>query len=472
MYQGHQRRVVLLFAVADALLGVVSFELAYRTRDALPLREFALEPPVKALTLVAALVAILGAGRWLGVYARLYAASRRRAIADTVRQMALASGALLAILYLLHFEVPVSRLFLALFVGVLTLLQLLLRTSSERLRGLLLRVFGAVTACVVVGDGPRALALAAEIEASERHGLRLLAVVDCAGGFGAEAQLARRYRVQRLDALPELLRQQAVDEVVFVVSAAQLPRLEGVFLLCDELGVRTRVAADFFPHVHSRVGFDRLGGRPLLTFSVAPADELQLLAKRAFDIALAAVGLAAAALPMLAIGLLVRATSPGPAIFRQQRCGLNGRRFTCYKFRSMVADAEALRSQLEHLNERDGPVFKMRADPRVTPVGRILRRYSVDEWPQLWNVLRGEMSFVGPRPALPEEVDRYEAWQRRRLRMRPGLTCLWAIRGRDAVGFDAWIRMDLEYIDTWSLLLDLKILALTVPVVAAGRSAN
>ena len=176
---------------------------------------------------------------------------------------------------------------------------------------------------------------------------------------------------------------------------------------------------------------------------------------------------------MLVIAALIRMTSEGPVLYRQTRCGLNGRRFTLYKFRSMVVDAEALRPELEALNEIDGAAFKIAADPRRTPLGRWLRKFSLDELPQLWNVLRGDMSFVGPRPPVPEEVERYLPWQRRRLRMRPGLTCLWTLEGRNRLAkFDRLVQFDLAYIDNWSLWLDLKIFLKTIPHVALGRGAS
>jgi lipopolysaccharide/colanic/teichoic acid biosynthesis glycosyltransferase len=186
--------------------------------------------------------------------------------------------------------------------------------------------------------------------------------------------------------------------------------------------------------------------------------------------------IAAAALVLLApfmilIALLIRITSPGPAIFRQVRCGLNGRRFTFYKFRSMCNNAEELKPSLMYLN-RKSTAFKIPNDPRLTSVGRFLRKFSIDEWPQLWNVLKGEMSLVGPRPAVPEEVEMYQTWQRRRLRMRPGLTCLWALAGRDRLDFETWMKMDMQYIDNWSLELDIKILLRTIPRVLTGWGAN
>jgi lipopolysaccharide/colanic/teichoic acid biosynthesis glycosyltransferase len=175
---------------------------------------------------------------------------------------------------------------------------------------------------------------------------------------------------------------------------------------------------------------------------------------------------------MLPTALIIKLTSQGPILFKQRRCGLNGRHFVMYKFRSMVDNAEQMRVEMEALNEMDGPVFKSSRDPRVTFIGKIIRRFSIDELPQLFNVLRGDMSLVGPRPPIPQEVARYERWQRRRLSMKPGMTCLWQISGRNEVSFDDWMKLDLVYIDNWSLLLDLKILLKTVPVVLLGRGAK
>jgi exopolysaccharide biosynthesis polyprenyl glycosylphosphotransferase len=284
-------------------------------------------------------------------------------------------------------------------------------------------------------------------------------------------ELKREYPVRPLAELPELLRRQVIDEVLFAVPSEQLADLEETFLLCDEEGVRSRVAVDFFPHVRSDVYLDRLGAAPMLTFAGAPHDEVRLLLKRLIDVVLAAASLAVVAPVMAVVAVLVKLTSPGPVLFRQERCGLNGRRFVLYKFRSMVADAEARKAGLAALNERE-LVFKIKNDPRLTGVGRWLRKFSIDEWPQLWNVLRGDMSLVGPRPAVPEEVEQYKRWQRRRLRMRPGLTCLWVVEGRDAVGFERWMELDMEYIDNWSLALDWKIMLRTIPQVVIGKGAH
>jgi len=193
--------------------------------------------------------------------------------------------------------------------------------------------------------------------------------------------------------------------------------------------------------------------------------------KRAFDVVVTLAGLVVAAPLMLLLGLLVKLDSPGPMFYRSRRTGKNGRIFNFYKLRSMHAGAESRRRELMHLNEAKGPVFKIRKDPRVTRIGGWLRQTSLDELPQLFNVLKGDMSLVGPRPPLPEEVERYEAWQLRRLDVRPGITCLWQISGRSRIGFDEWMRLDLEYIRHRSFWLDMKILLRTIPAVLSREGA-
>jgi exopolysaccharide biosynthesis polyprenyl glycosylphosphotransferase len=199
---------------------------------------------------------------------------------------------------------------------------------------------------------------------------------------------------------------------------------------------------------------------------------MQLLLKRLMDIVLSLAGLIVLSPLLIAVALVIRFTSRGPVLFAQERVGMNKRLFKLYKFRSMYVDAEERRRELEHLNEMDGPVFKIKNDPRVTPVGRFIRKTSIDELPQLLNVLLGQMSLVGPRPPLLSEVDRYEWLYRRRLSIKPGITCLWQISGRNDITFKQWMEMDKAYIDNWSLWLDMKILAKTIPAVVLSRGAS
>jgi exopolysaccharide biosynthesis polyprenyl glycosylphosphotransferase len=474
VFDPHRHKAAVLVAVGDVILTILTFEAAYQTRAFLPLeRTFFILTPVKALLLGVTLAVWLLAGRWIGVYDRLYT-NLWAPTYDSFRQVAIGALGVVAFQFLLRLDI--SRSFIGLFALYNFLALVVYRASAGRLRGYIRRQFGAEVFYVIVGCGEKALGFGRQIEQAAEFGHRLLSFVDPSNGNGgacpSQIVLEKTYAVIPLTELPWLLRQRAVDEILFVVGGQKLSELEEIFLLCDEEGVRTRIAADFFPHVHSRLYLDRFGGVPMLTFTATPHDEIRLFVKRALDVTLALCSLLLLGVPMLAVGLLVRLTSHGPAVFSQVRCGLNGRRFTVYKLRSMVNDAHERQAEVAHLNEKDGPVFKSSKDPRLTALGRYLRRFSIDEWPQFWNILRGDMSFVGPRPAVPDEVEQYKNWQRRRLRMRPGLTCLWAVRGRDAIDFDTWMKLDLEYIDNWSLRLDLKILLQSIPRVLAGRGAN
>ena len=465
------RKARVLFGLSDIILATLAFEAAYQTRAVLHLeRTFYLTVERKALVLGFALVAWVAIGLWLGVYEKLDSGHPRVILRDTARQCA--SGALCLVLFEYVLRLDLSRFFLGLFSAYAWVLLLLFRLTAGRLVGVIRREFAAPHYVMVVGTGERAIRMAEALEQSAEYGVRLRGFLsEQSENAPAEIALGALYTVQPIGELPSILRQHVVDEIIFAVGSESLANLEEVFLLCDEEGVRTRVAVDFFPHVNSTVSLDRFGSTPLLTFTAAPYDEIRLLVKRLTDIAIAAAGMVALAPFVAVIAVLIRLTSPGPVIFRQVRCGLNGRRFLFYKFRSMCQNAEELRPALEHLNTRE-TVFKIPHDPRLTSIGRYLRKFSIDEWPQLWNVLRGDMSLVGPRPAVPSEVDRYQRWQRRRLRMRPGLTCLWAISGRDNVDFETWMRLDMQYIDNWSLALDWKILLRTIPHVLMGHGAN
>ena len=387
---------------------------------------------------------------------------------QTAQVVALGVLALAASGWLLRLEF-VSRPFLALF-GLFDLVLLVgekvvLRLSARnvRRRGLNYRT------ALLVGLNVRSEEVAHIIQAHPHWGLRLLGFVAPNGD--APETFAGVPVLGSADDLPRIPQDEVVDEVIFVLSRRQLDDFEDAILLCSELGIRARVAL-FFPHMKARVVMEELEGIPLLTFTNTPAAPFPTFVKQLLDFSFAAVGLLLLSPVMLLIAVAIKLTSRGPVLFKQVRCGLNGRKFTLYKFRTMVADAEQRRDEVAHLNRLNGPVFKADDDPRVTGVGRLLRRLSLDELPQLANVLLGHMSLVGPRPPIPDEVSRYARWQRRRLSMKPGLTGLWQVSGRaDIDDFDHWIRLDLAYIDQWSLWLDLKILLKTVPAVLSTRGA-
>jgi exopolysaccharide biosynthesis polyprenyl glycosylphosphotransferase len=275
--------------------------------------------------------------------------------------------------------------------------------------------------------------------------------------------------VGKLDELVVICRQNPVDEVVFCVTKESVAELEEAILSLEEMGITVRMLLDFYDVSASRTELSLFHGEiPMLTFYSKTFDAEQLLLKRFLDIIGAMVGLVLTVLLFPFIVLAIKLDSPGPLFFFQERVGENGRIFKCWKFRSMYVDAEERKKELLHLNEMNGALFKIRNDPRITRVGAFLRRTSLDELPQFWNVLRGEMSLVGTRPPTPDEVAIYENWQRRRICIKPGITGLWQVSGRNEIRhFDEVVRLDLEYIDRWNLWLDIKILLKTVLVVFA-----
>ena len=274
--------------------------------------------------------------------------------------------------------------------------------------------------------------------------------------------------------LVELLHQTSANGVIINAKHVYFGQVEKAIQACEIEGVEAWLVADFFKTHVSRTALDDFYGRPVLVFRSAPEASWQGIFKQMLDLSVAFVFILLLLPVWIFVPIAIRLSSPGPVLFRQRRCGLNGAPFTMLKFRSMVSNAEQLKQELAALNEMGGPVFKVTNDPRITKVGQFLRKYSIDELPQLFNVLRGEMSLVGPRPLPVDEVKRFDdPAHRRRLSVRPGLTCLWQVSGRNKVkDFKDWVRLDLEYIDNWSLWLDVKILWLTIPVVLTGEGAR
>ncbi len=481
MFSRHNRIIGALYLAVDVLLALASFGLAYRLRASIIVPR-----PLYPLSYYSGIVA-LAVGLWAavglvtGIYREIREEELGRAFRDPVQVAVLSTTLLFAITYALKLEY-ISRLLL----GFYALFDLMLMTAwrlvGRALSGSLRRRLG-LRHFLLIGATPEAIEIARLIESNENRGIRLFGFVRI--GQAGEAALPvspdgrtnfsllrRAYPVHGLNQVADLLRKHVIDEVVFAVSSRELEKLEEIFLLCEEEGVKTRLSLSFFPHLISKVYLDRLRDLPLLTFSATPINEDLLLLKRLADFLMAFGALVILSPFLLLLGLLVKLTSAGPVFYRQTRCGLGGRKFTVYKFRSMRADADLHREELAALNELDGPAFKMANDPRCTALGRWMRKFSLDELPQLFNILRGDMSFVGPRPPLPEEVEKYERWQRRRLRMPPGLTCLWALEGRNRLSFRRWMELDLEYIDHWSPSLDFKIILKTIPIVLLGRGAS
>ena len=271
--------------------------------------------------------------------------------------------------------------------------------------------------------------------------------------------------------IPHCIHERIIDEILFVVRPEDLSKIQDILTMAEEEGIVSRIVADVFDLKLSRASWDQLGNIPMITFSRVPIQQGRYFFKSILDVCVAFVVLVITAPLFLLVMFLVKQSSPGPIFFRQQRVGARGHVFTMLKFRTMVQGAQTMQDDLLAQNELSGPVFKMQEDPRVTHIGKFLRRYSLDELPQLLNVLAGKMSLVGPRPALPEEVAQYAPWQRRRLCLRPGITGLWQVSGRDMHDFNDWVLLDLDYIDRWSLTLDLRILWMTLPQVLLGKGA-
>jgi exopolysaccharide biosynthesis polyprenyl glycosylphosphotransferase len=465
--------------IADLLLTCAAFPLAYWSRthlaQALPsdIVRF-LNPELLPLHQYLWIIGVAVIG-WAAAASSLglYRISMQRSGWEKVRIVLESSILLWLCLGFLSFalKLDLSRPLIALFVFyqalILTACRLLVLFESRSKKPL-----SSSKHCrniLIVGTNGKARKMGDVISRYSDWGFRILGYIDA----GTEQAIEPGGDVLgSLSDLPRIIENNVVDEIIFVGDRPNLDILDKILELCGEQGIRTRLAADFFPAKVTNLSMEFLENVPVITFSSAPEHAPSLFIKRVLDIVISSI-LLIVLLPFLAIvGLLVKLTSKGPIIYRQIRCGLYGRKFVLYKIRSMREGAEDVLWEIKHLNEMDGPVFKMRNDPRVTPLGRFLRKSSVDEWPQFWNVLRGDMSLVGPRAPLPDEVKEYTRWQRRRLSVKPGITCLWQVSGRNEIDFHEWMKLDLHYIDNWSLLLDFKILLRTFPVVLFGKGAR
>jgi exopolysaccharide biosynthesis polyprenyl glycosylphosphotransferase len=327
-----------------------------------------------------------------------------------------------------------------------------------------------VVRLIIVGAGEVGRTVMRTIVARPELGYQIVGFVDDNPQKG-QTNIGRFKALGPVNNLAQMIEKEAVDEVIVTLPWMYHRKIMAIVRECERRQVSAHIVPDLFQMSLSHVDVDDLGGVPLIGVREVGFGQGALLVKRGMDIFGALVGLTLGA-PLLAlIALAIRINSPGQVVFRQTRVGTGGKTFECHKFRSMHEGAEAKLEQLRELNEADGPLFKIRDDPRLTRVGRILRHTSLDELPQLWNVLRGEMSLVGPRPPLPVEVSRYMEWHKKRLEVRPGMTGLWQVSGRSLLSFDDGVLLDIYYIENWSLWLDFKILLRTIPKVLFGDGA-
>jgi exopolysaccharide biosynthesis polyprenyl glycosylphosphotransferase len=346
---------------------------------------------------------------------------------------------------------------------ILSRIALRLLLKITRLRGRNLRHM------VIIGTGKRAQKFARLIHQKPELGYNILGFVDDQwGGIDSRIKL-----ISRLDGFQELLRKKPIDEVVLALPVkSHYDTISTIIKACEEQGVTVRFLSDLFNVNFAKSQAGNIADVPVLTLHSAVDEHPALLIKRVMDFVVSSILVVLLFPVLLLVAILIKIGSKGPIFFIQDRVGYNKRRFKLIKFRSMVYDAEQIQDEIEELNEADGPVFKIKDDPRLTRVGRCLRRTSMDELPQLINVLLGDMSLVGPRPLPVRDYNGFDVdWHRRRFSVRPGLTCLWQVNGRSTITFDKWMKFDMEYIDNWSLALDLKILLKTIPVVLRGYGA-
>jgi len=323
---------------------------------------------------------------------------------------------------------------------------------------------------VILGTNERAVWFAEKIRAHKEMGYNILGFVD----KECEVEAGRMELVSDLDHFSEVLDRHVVDEVIIALPIQFFyTEISEVLGLCKEQGIKVRFITDMlFDLSHTKSTIEYMDGVPFLTLYMGPHDGYLLRIKRIMDIMISALALIFLAPLFVMIGVLIKIDSRGPIFFVHERVGYNKRRFEFYKFRTMTRDAENRQAEMEDLNEVIGPAFKIKDDPRVTEIGKILRKTSMDELPQFFNVLKGDMSLVGPRPLPLRDYMRFEQnWQKRRFSVKPGITCLWQIQGRNELSFEKWIELDMEYIDQWSLLLDIRILIKTIPAVFRGIGA-
>ena len=478
---GNARRQILLNALKlfDLGLLVVSFALATlavsETRGAETLQEFlAMRVKIVNFVIFSGLVMV-----WhlvfsvFGMYASRRLAGRWDESIDLLK--ATTVGSLAVMLGAAVFRIRmITIVFIAVFwvsSTVMTVLsRLLLRIVLKwiRLHGRNLRHI------LIVGTNQRAVQFAQKVRATPELGYRIIGFVD-EDWHGMEAFHDSGFAVVcRFADLPGFLRENVVDEVALALPVRSLhSHAAEVATLCEEQGIMLRLISSLFDLKLARSRADEFEGDSVIThYTGGMAEGWPVVIKRALDFTVSLLLIMFLSPVFLMAALLIKLTSPGPICFVQNRLGLNKRRFKIFKFRTMVVDAEKRMKEIEHLNEVSGPVFKIKNDPRITPIGKFLRKTSIDELPQLFNVLTGDMSLVGPRPLPVRDYEGFnDDWQRRRFSVRPGITCLWQIGGRSSISFEKWMELDLQYIDKWSLWLDFQILLRTIPAVLRGSGA-
>jgi len=494
MLKQNWRLIAALERIGDNLVIIAAFLSAYFGRSSLLFwnEKFNLNLPFEGeallpikeyfVVLLVGLIAYAIVLNLMGAYGSMRLSSVWRLFKVAFVSSAAVFFVVAAALFLLKY--PISRSFIALFALLSGCGLALQRYVVLKLLRYWRRLGRNYRNIIVCGVGEQAIRLARELASRPELGIHIRAFADLSGSDRADASRSLRLKselggslqtgriLRGVEDVEQALKTYAIDEIIFTDVISVMPQVEEVILICADQGVRTTIAADIFSIglIQSEISY--FGGMPLIHFQTPPGDDWKLALKRLIDVVVSGVALIALAPLFLILSLGVRRT-PGPVIFRQIRMGLNGRLFHMFKFRSMYVGSEKELGTLKVNNEMSGPAFKMKDDPRITPFGRFMRRFSLDELPQLWNVFLGDMSLVGPRPPIPGEVSMYDRKSRRRLSMRPGLTCTWQVSGRNNISdFQDWVALDLQYIDNWSLGRDIALILKTIPAVLLGTGAR
>lgn len=470
--QRHARALLITQAILDFLLINVAFALAYIVRYQLhfPLtvaeanyigyREYI---PIS----LAVSLGLLLIYRLEGIYSFV----RGRSWLEEMYALLTATftGIVILVFVFFFFRPQYYSRLIYLYAGILIVILLTLERVTLRIILSLLRGRGiGVDRALIVGCGDTGRAILRSVVAQPGLGYRVEGFVD---DDSARTSLGPFPFLGTTDALPGILQEHRIDEVIVTLPWHARDKIIRILDVCELAGTRVKIVPDLFQLSLSRVAVDAVGGIPLIAVKEVAITGGALAIKRAMDLIVTSLLLIVLLPLMTVIALVIILTSPGPAIFRQRRVGRSGTLFTAYKFRTMRLGAEEEVTRFIHLNEATGPLFKIRNDPRLTPIGKVLRRLSFDELPQLWNVLRGEMSLVGPRPPIPSEVDQYEDWHKKRLEVPPGVTGLWQVSGRSELTFEEMVMLDIYYIENWSPWLDMWILLKTIPTVMSARGA-
>lgn len=460
--------------LTDLLLILLAFLLAYLVRYRL---QWFLEVEPQYLVpfrvYIPSMLALAGALLLILWMEGAYRSERGRAFFDElVIVLRSAFTAIALMIFVIFLATPgyYSRLIFG-YAGVITLF--LLSASRALERGVIVRRYRrgqGVRRALIVSAGEVGRSVMRAVVARPELGYQIVGFVDDDPAV-AHGEIGRFRGLGVTADLPAILAQGGVDEVIVTLPWSAYRKIMQIIRQCDQASVSVRVVPDLFQMTLNRVVVENLDGIPLVGISAPALRDWQRVLKRVTDVVVSAVALVLLAPVFGAIALAIKLDSPGPVIFAQKRVGRGRQEFTCFKFRSMCIDAEARLASLRQRNEASGPLFKMRNDPRRTRVGQFLRRFSLDELPQLWNVLKGEMSLIGPRPPIPSEVAEYEPWHQRRLEVAPGITGLWQVSGRSDLTFDEMVLLDVYYIENWSPMLDLRIALKTIPTALFGAGA-